>query len=1230
MNDQIYNKLINLLQKEILVLDGAMGTMIQTYNLTEDQYRGERFKTEAIDQKGNNELLNFTQSDIIKEIHQAYLTAGADIIETNTFNANAISMSDYGLETHVYDLNKKAAEIAREAIHSFQPTTQQKFVAGVIGPTNKSASISPSVEDPGYRDVTFNELFETYYEQAKGLWDGGVDIFLIETIFDTLNAKAAIQAIKTLMNSTGHKFPIMVSFTINDTKGRMLTGQSIEAFLSTISDLPLPILGMNCAFGAKHLEIQLKKLADKSHFFLSAHPNAGLPNELGEYEQSPYSMAKEVESYCKNGLVNIIGGCCGSKPEHIREISKTAKKYSPRKKPQKVIKTILSGLDELNVSDSLSYIKIGERTNVMGSKKFLRLIKEEKYEEALEIAKEQIENGAQMLNINMDEAMIDGKKAMVRFLRLLASDPKINSCPLMLDSSNFSILHEGLKNVTGKPIINSISLKEGENEFLQHAAILKDYGAAVVVMAFDENGQADTFGRKKQICLRSYKLLTEAINFPPENIIFDPNVLTVATGIEEHNNYAVDFIKATRWIKNNLPHAKVSGGISNVSFSFRGNTAVRDAMNSVFVHLTAKAGLDFAIINPSKITPYKEIPIELRNRVENVLLNKDNTATEKLLEAGKKYSTTTNKNSKPTSEWLKLNPEERIIKAVIHGETRYLTYDLDLLRDTFTNTLNIIEGPLMEGMAVVGNLFEKGEMFLPQVVKTARTMKQAVNYLMPYIEKENKVQNAKAKGKILLATVKGDVHDIGKNILALVLSCNNYEIIDLGVMVSNDTIINAIKKHQPDVVGVSGLITPSLNYMQELAEKMEANKFRVPLILGGATTSEIHTAVIIAPVYSGLVLRGGDASQSTHLINQLFSNNSTEFKKDIQKKQFWIKTEYDNKAGKSAHYKSLNEARKQPYQIDFKKHTPIKPHLLNQNKIIRYKLKQIEPHIDWQMFFYAWGLKGKFPRILEEQNKKGSEARRLFAEAKEMLADIIEHDKLEARAILGIYPAAGKSDDILLFTNENRQNIRTTLPMLRQQKNNNSNPYFFSLSDYIAPVNSGTKDYIGTFAASAGFGGEKYIEKFKQQGDSYNSIMFRLIADRLTEAMSELLHQDVRSKYWGYSKAEQSNNETLMKQNYSGIRPSPGYPACPDHSLKKEIFSLMDVEKNIGIKLTESYSMHPASSVCGFYFSLPQSRYFNLGKISKDQVQDYAKRQNISTEQVELLFRPILNYNTNK
>lgn len=1224
---KIYKHLTQLLQDKILILDGAMGTMIQNQDLSETQFRGNKYQNVDIDQKGNNELLNITQPDIIKNIHKGYLEAGADIIETNTFNANSISLQDFGMESIVSLTNKEAAKIAQECKEEYNTSEKPRFVAGVIGPTNKTVSISPRVEDPGYREVSFDQFAASYKEQIEALIEGSVDLLLIETIFDSLNAKAALYAIDEIINETGNYIPVMVSFTINDSGGRMLTGQNIEAFLTTVANLPVFSIGMNCAFGAEKLKPHLKKLSQIAPFYVNSHPNAGLPNELGEYDQTPRQMGIEIESYCKEDLVNIIGGCCGSRPEHIAEIRKAADKYPPRNIPPKRKETKLSGLQALNIDQTYPYAKIGERTNVMGSRKFLRLIREENYEEALDVAKHQVDAGAEMLNINMDEAMLDGKAAMERFLRLLAAEPKLAGCPLMLDSSDFDILETGLKNVTGKPIINSISLKGGEEDFLAKAETIKKHGAATVVMAFDEKGQADTYERKIEICKRSYDLLTEKINFPAEDIVFDPNVLTIGTGIEAHNNYAVDFIKATRWIKENLPYAKVSGGISNVSFSFRGNTEIRDSMNSVFIHQAVEAGLDMAIINPAKTKQYDQIPEELRNAVEDVLLNKAEDATEKLLELGQKYKGNKAGKQKTEEDRTKTPPKDRVIQALIEGDTRHLNEDLEQLRHSYDQTLDVIEGPLMKGMSIVGDYFEKGDMFLPQVVKTARTMKQAVSYLMPYIEEENKSEANKPSGKILLATVKGDVHDIGKNILSLVLNCNNYELIDLGVMIDNETIIQAIDEHKPDIVGVSGLITPSLHYMAELAQKMEEKGVNVPLILGGATTSNKHTAVKVAPHYSGLVLYGADASKSAQLINKLM-NKRKELEEEVKTEQATIRERYyKTQNSEKVKHLSLNEARKKPASIDFTGYKPKQPNILGTKVIKNYDLKSLEPFIDWKMFFHALGMKGKYPNILNLQNNKGSEARKLFEEASQMLQDIIQHQKVEARASIGLYPAAAHNDNILIYTDDNRNEIKETLPMLRQQGNPNKE-YYLSLSDYIAPKDSEIKDYLGTFAISAGFGAEKHIKEYDKQRNNYKSIMFRLLCDRLTEALSEKLHYEVRTQYWGYAKDENSQIKDMLANNFKGIRPAPGYPTCPDHRIKAKIFKLMNVEENIGIQLTESYAMQPVSSVCGCYIACPHSKYFNLGKIARDQVEDYAQRENISFATAESLFSPNLNYDS--
>ncbi len=1024
--------------------------------------------------------------------------------------------------------------------------------------------------------------------------------------------------------------PVMVSVTINDSAGRLLTGQSMQSFFNTIAGFPVFSAGLNCSFGAQSMSPFVKELATTSPLLISAHPNAGLPNDLGEYDQTPEEMARQLEEYCRQGLVNIVGGCCGSTPEHIRAIGKVAKAYPPRKPPETLKKTVLTGLESLEINHS-KIVLVGERTNVTGSRVFRELIRKNQLEKALDIAKEQLEKGAQILNINMDEAMIKGKKTMVEFLRLLASDPYINKHPLMIDSSHFSTLEAGLQNVTGKPIVNSISLKDGEEQFLEKARIIKSYGAAVMVMAFDEKGQADTFERKIQICQRSWDILTQTLEFPPQDIIFDPNVLTIGTGIDEHKNYAADFVRSVEWIRKNLPHSKVSAGVSNVSFAFRGNPFIRNVINTVFIHHCATAGLNLAIVNPGKVLKKKDIPQNIWQAAEDLLMNRGHVekASEVLIKAGKKYAPPAVKESTEKNIRHLEDPEERLIKAVIQGENRYLEQDLNALQHRYKNVLHIIEGPLMKGMRTTGEKFEKGEMFLPQVIKTARTMKKAVTLLAPHLDNSPQGEKQQQKKKMVLATVKGDVHDIGKNILSMVLSCNDIKVIDLGIMVDNRDIIEAIKEHQPHIVGVSGLITPSLNHMKELAIQMEDHGMQLPLILGGAATTSVHTAVRVAPFYSGPVAHGRDASHSMQLIAALTGNDREQAYLELRKEQRNIRKSYKEKQARTRYY-PLSIAREKAFQVDFTKHKPFKPAILTPGKVLSYSIEELAGRINWKMFLGSWGFYGKFPQILEEDSKKGAEARRLYHESQEVLEEMITKNVTRAHAVAGIFPAAGMGDDILIYSDDTRKKVQLALPMLRQQKTLPGEENFLCLSDFIAPVGSGIKDYLGMFAASAGFGADNYAEKLKKQGDSYKSIMVRLLADRMTEALSETLHNDVKTQLWGYTHQHNGGGAELIKQRHDGIRPSPGYPSCPDHSLKKYIFKLMEVEKKLGIKLTSSYAMSPASSVCGFYFALPQSRYFNLGKISKDQVNDYVKRQKIPLKQAENLFKPFLNYQTIK
>ncbi|WP_448528354.1 methionine synthase [Raineya sp.] len=1259
----------DILKERILVLDGAMGTMIQQYKLTEADYRGERFKDFPHDLKGNNDLLSITQPHIIQEIHRKYLEAGADIIETNTFNGTRISMADYHMEDLVYELNFQSAKIAKEVCEEFtrQNPAKPRFVAGSIGPTNKTASLSPDVNNPGYRAITFDELVEAYTEQIRGLIDGGADILLIETIFDTLNAKAALFAIETYFEKTGKRLPIMVSGTITDASGRTLSGQTAEAFLISVSHLPLLSVGFNCALGADLLRPYSEEIAKKAPFYTSAHPNAGLPNAFGEYDQSPEEMAKIVEDFLKDGLVNIIGGCCGTTPAHIKLIAELAQKYKPRPLPPDDEISKYSGLEPLKATKEIRFINVGERTNVTGSRAFARLIKEEKYEEALAVARSQVEGGAQMIDVNMDEGMLDSEKAMVTFLNLIASEPDIARLPIMIDSSKWSVIEAGLKCVQGKAVVNSISLKEGEEDFIKKATLIKKYGAAVIVMAFDEQGQADTYERRIQICERAYKILTEKVGFPPEDIIFDPNILTVATGIEEHNNYAVDFVRATEWIKKNLPHAKVSGGVSNISFSFRGNDVVREAMHSAFLYRAIQAGMDMGIVNAGQLAVYEEIPKDLLELVEDVLWNRRPDATERLVAFAEQIKNKSGKTQEVDLAWRNEPVEKRLAHALIKGIADFIETDVEEARQKYAQPLQIIEGPLMDGMNIVGDLFGEGKMFLPQVVKSARVMKKAVAYLLPYMEAEKK-GNSNA-GKILLATVKGDVHDIGKNIVGVVLACNGFEIIDLGVMVPTQKILEEAKKHQVDIIGLSGLITPSLDEMVGVAKEMEREGFKIPLLIGGATTSKAHTAVKIAPNYSEPVIHVLDASRSVPVATKLLSKQKGEkenFVEGIKQEYEKIRNDFLNRK-QEKNYISLQEARQNKFKIDWTKTQIHKPKFLGNKYFINYDLAEIAKYIDWTPFFQTWELAGKFPQILDDEIV-GTEAKKLYADAQKMLAEIIQNKSLQANAVIGFYPCNTiNDDDILLYDFEEteivipctkhnghthkkyevkkqplllkkvlqpiaseefseKENEIAIIHTLRQQNQKSEGLPNFALADFIAPQETEQIDYIGFFAVTAGIGLEKLVEKYEKDHDDYNSIMAKALADRLAEAFAELMHERVRKEFWGYSPNENFTNEELIKEKYVGIRPAPGYPACPDHTEKATIFELLQATEKIGLQLTESFAMYPAAAVCGMYFAHPESRYFGLGKIAKDQVSEYAQRKQISIEEAEKWLSPVLNY----
>lgn len=1407
MNIETFKK---LLSERILVLDGAMGTMIQRHKLTEEQYRGERFKDHPYDLKGNNDILCLTQPEIIKGIHRAYFEAGADIVETNTFNGTPISQADYQTEHLVYEINFEAAKIAKEVAEEFNKKNPDKprFVAGALGPTNKTLSISPNVNDPGYRAVTFDEMVDAYYQQTKGLVDGGVDILLIETIFDTLNAKAAIIAIQKYLDEKNIELPLMISGTIVDMSGRTLSGQTVEAFYISISHAKnLISVGLNCALGAKQMRPFVEDLSNISDKFISVYPNAGLPNEMGGYDESPQSMASVLEDFLASGFVNIVGGCCGTTPDHIKAIAEIVKHHKPRIPKTQEPYLRLSGLEPVILRPDSNFMNIGERTNVAGSKKFARLIKEEKYDEALSVARDQVEGGAQVLDVNMDEGMLDSEKAMTKFLNLLEAEPDIAKLPIMIDSSKWSVIEAGLKCLQGKGIVNSISLKEGEEVFKEHARKILNYGAAVVVMAFDEKGQADTFERRIEICKRAYDILTKEVGFPPQDIIFDPNILAIATGIEEHNNYAVDYIEATRWIKQNLPLAKVSGGVSNLSFSFRGNDVVREAMHSAFLYHAIKAGMDMGIVNAGQLVVYEEIPKDLLVLVEDVILNRRPDATERLIEFAEKIKKQDKVHvEEKKDEWRNLPLEERLKHSLIKGITDYIDEDIAEALTKYSSPLEIIEGPLMAGMNVVGDLFGAGKMFLPQVVKSARVMKKAVAVLEPYIIKwqskakepslnpcpspkekgeftsqtihqrrretdkfewmtadskvygllkefvkqnrsnpteaeekmwellrdrrlenykfrrqhiigkyiadfvcieqklvieidglihqlpENKesdeirtnwlesigfrvirftndeVLNSSEKvlneikkhlkvpsfggdlgeasigedlgeaslggdkegagsSTVLLATVKGDVHDIGKNIVGVVLGCNSYKVIDLGVMVHAEKIIQTAIDENVDVVGLSGLITPSLDEMVHVAKEMQRRGLKVPLLIGGATTSRVHTAVKIDPNYDGAVIHVLDASRSVPVVSNLLNQDKTEREKFIQS----IKEEYRRLREDYLKKKSdkqlipIEKARENKLKIDWEKTEIKKPNKPGITVLKNYSLATLRNYIDWTPFFMAWELKGKYPSIFEDE-KVGTEAKKLFEDANKLLDKIISDNLLTANAVFGLFPANSVGDDIEVYTDETKQGVLTVFHSLRQQSLKTEGQPNLALADFIAPKDSGLTDYIGAFAVTAGIGIEKLIEQFEKNHDDYNSIMVKALADRLAEAFAEHLHELVRKEYWGYSPDENLANEDLIKEKYVGIRPAPGYPAQPDHTEKIILFELLDVEKNAEIKLTESLAMYPAASVSGLYFANPEAKYFNVGKIDKDQVLDYHRRKGMSVEEIERWLSPILAY----
>ncbi|MEQ8625186.1 MAG: methionine synthase [Vicingaceae bacterium] len=1218
-----------VLKNRILVLDGAMGTMIQRHTLTEEDFRGTQFKEHSMPLKGNNDLLSITQPEIIKDIHAAYFEAGADILETNTFSSTTIAQADYGLESAVYELNYQSAKIAKEVANEFTAKNpdQPRYVAGSIGPTNRTLSLSPDVNKPEYRNITFDELKEAYFEQVKALVEGGSDLLLVETVFDTLNCKAALFAISDYFEESGTELPIMVSGTITDASGRTLSGQTAEAFLLSISHLPLLSVGFNCALGAKELRPHLEVISKNTEFLVSAHPNAGLPNAFGEYDQTAEEMGGFIEEFIASGFVNIIGGCCGTTPEHIAEIAKIAQKYQPRKAPKIEKMPRYSGLEPLIITKESNFVNVGERTNVTGSLKFKRLIKEDQFEEALSVALQQVEGGAQIIDVNMDEGMLDSEEAMVTFLNMIASEPDISRVPVMIDSSKWSVIEAGLKCVQGKSIVNSISLKEGEENFIKQAKLVRKYGAAVIVMAFDEKGQADNYERRIEICERAYKILMEKVDFPPEDIIFDPNILTVGTGIEEHNNYAVDFIKATNWIKSNLPHALVSGGVSNVSFSFRGNNYVREAMNSAFLYHAIKNGLDMGIVNAGMIEVYDDIPKDLLEHVEDVLLNRRDDAAERITQFAENAQTG-GKVTVKDEAWRKESVQNRLSHSLVKGIVEYIVEDTEEARLQYDKPLQVIEGPLMDGMNVVGDLFGSGKMFLPQVVKSARVMKKAVAHLLPFIEEEKKKSGdvAKNAGKILLATVKGDVHDIGKNIVAVVLACNNYEVIDMGVMVPAEKILAEAIEKEVDMIGLSGLITPSLDEMAHVAAEMQRQDYKMPLLIGGATTSKAHTAVKIAPNYQYPVVHVLDASRSVPVAGSLLTKEAevkSAYVESVSKEYEVLREQHEKKKGFKKII-SIEDARKNKLDLDFSTESITTPKFLGTKKLEDFPISDLIPFIDWTPFFSTWELAGKYPKIFEDE-LIGVEAKKVFDDAQAMLKKIVDENWLTAKAVFGFWPANSSGDDIELYENEDRNKLKKTLYSLRQQGKKASNVPNLALADFIVPKNTGLKDYIGAFAVTAGIGIEEHVERFEKDHDDYNSIMIKALADRLAEAFAEKLHQLVRTEHWGYASDEGLDNEALIKEKYQGIRPAAGYPACPDHSEKETIFELLKAE-DIGIRLTESFAMLPTAAVSGLYFSHPKSKYFGLGKVEKDQMTDYAARKGKVVEEVEKWLRPNLNY----
>ncbi len=1219
------------LEERILILDGAMGSLIQSYKLTEDDFRGELFKEHDCNIAGNNDVLVLTQPQIIKEIHAKYLDAGADIIETNSFNATSISQTDYELQSAVYDINKAAAALARQACDDAENKNPAKprFVAGTMGPTGKTCSISPDVNNPGYRDASFDDFVAAYIEAATGLIDGGTDILLIETIFDTLNCKAAIYAIDKVFEEKGVRLPVMISGTVSDSSGRMLCGQNIEAFMNSVAHAQPLSIGLNCALGAEQMRPHIKELSEKSEFFISAHPNAGLPNEFGEYDQPAEEMAALIKEWAQSGLLNIVGGCCGTTPEYITAIAEAVKGITPRKAPSIDKACRLSGLEAQNITKDSLFINVGERNNVTGSAKFKRLIKEKDYETALDISRTQVEDGAHIIDVNMDEGMLDSKEEMVTFLNLIASEPDVCKVPLMIDSSKWDVIEAGLKCVLGKPVVNSISLKEGEANFIAQAKEIRRYGAATVVMAFDEDGQADTKQRKIEICTRSYNILVNQVGFPPEDIIFDPNIFAIGTGIDEHCKYGIDFIEATEIIKNTLPHALISGGVSNVSFSFRGNNPMREAIHAVFLYHAGKAGMDMGIVNAGQLDIYDEIDSKLRTAIEDVMFNRSTDATDKLLELADSVSSSGEKTDSRNLEWRAKPVGKRLSHSLVKGITEFLEADVEEARLAASQTIDVIDGPLMDGMNNVGELFGEGKMFLPQVVKSARVMKKAVSYLLPYIEEEKSASASRSNGKVLIATVKGDVHDIGKNIVGVVLQCNNFEIVDAGVMVPCEKILEIARKEDVDIIALSGLITPSLDEMCTVAEEMEKQGFDIPLFIGGATTSKIHTAVKIAPLYSHPCIHTTDATLAATTISRILKDRDS-IAKPIAEEYARLRENHNNKTQNRV-FATLAEARANADAIDWDTYEPPVPNNLGIEVIDDQPLQPLAEFIDWNAFYDQWDLKHRKCDCgcKVTASTKGEQINQLRKDAEVMIEKIIAEDLIDAKAVFGMFPANTVGDDIKIFTDETRENCISTLRFLRQQAQKTGKSPNYCLADYVAPKGV-EDDYVGMFAITTGINSDKQIAKYKEEGDLYSELLFQSVVDRLAEAYTEYLHQVVRTMHWGYEQNCEINVESVLAEEYNGIRPAPGYPATPDHTEKQIIWDVLDVENNIGISLTESYAMIPTASVCGIYLSHPDAKYFGIGKINNDQLQDYAKRKNISEKEAEKWLSPIIGYKIKK